>query len=145
VKKGNFSSAFHVLYGFFWPFISETSQARMHDLSNEYGGFYMKRDLKKIIAEMTLVEKASLCSGLNHSNTKPIERLGIPSIKTSDEPHGLNTRAPGHDAQDGFAESLPSTCYPSGSALAASWDTDLIMNVAAAIGKEAQAKDVGHY
>jgi len=102
----------------------------------------MKRDLKKIIAEMTLVEKASLCSGLNHSNTKPIERLGIPSIKTSDGPHGLNTLAPGHDAQDGFAESLPSTCYPSGSALAASWDTDLIMNVAAAIGKEAQAKDV---
>jgi len=129
VKKGNFSSAFHVLDGFFWPFISETSQARI------IGGFYMKRDLKKIIAEMTLVEKASLCSGLNHSNTKPIERLGIPSIKTSDGPHGLNTLAPGHDAQDGFAESLPSTCYPSGSALAASWYTDLIMNVAAAIGK----------
>jgi beta-glucosidase len=29
-------------------------------------------DLKKLISELTLAEKASLCSGLNFWNTKPV-------------------------------------------------------------------------
>ena len=49
----------------------------------------MKRDLKKIISEMTLEEKAGLCSGKDFWNTKEIERLGVPSLMMSDGPHGL--------------------------------------------------------
>lgn len=50
---------------------------------------FMKRNIKKIISQMTLEEKASLCSGLNFWNTKGIERLEIPSIMVTDGPHGL--------------------------------------------------------
>ncbi len=57
----------------------------------------MKRDIKKIISEMTLEEKASLCSGLDFWNTKGIERLGIPSIMVTDGPHGLRKQAEGAD------------------------------------------------
>lgn len=102
----------------------------------------MVRDYKKIIAEMTLEEKAGLCSGLNVWRTKPVERLGIPSIMMSDGPHGLRVQ-PGDSGDNlGLGESLPSTCFPSGSALAASWDVDLVERIGKAIGKECQAEDV---
>jgi len=45
--------------------------------------------IKEIISKMTLEEKAGLCSGLNFWETKPVERLGIPSIMMTDGPHGL--------------------------------------------------------
>lgn len=38
----------------------------------------MKRDLKALIGQMTLEEKASLCSGSDFWHTQGIERLGIP-------------------------------------------------------------------
>ena len=46
-------------------------------------------DIKKIISEMTLEEKASLLSGLDFWHTKPVERLGVKSVMVSDGPHGL--------------------------------------------------------
>ncbi|GAE89725.1 beta-glucosidase [Acetivibrio straminisolvens JCM 21531] len=48
----------------------------------------MTRDIKKIIKQMTLEEKAGLCSGLDAWRTKPVERLGIPSIMMTDGPMG---------------------------------------------------------
>ena len=38
----------------------------------------MKRDLKKIISQMTLEEKAGMCSGLDFWHLKSVERLGNP-------------------------------------------------------------------
>ena len=49
----------------------------------------MKRDLKKIISQMTLEEKAGMCSGLDFWHLKSVERLGIPEVMVSDGPHGL--------------------------------------------------------
>ena len=40
----------------------------------------MKRDLKALIQQMTLEEKAGLCSGLDFWHTKAVDRLGIPSV-----------------------------------------------------------------
>ncbi|ADL68251.1 glycoside hydrolase family 3 domain protein [Thermoanaerobacterium thermosaccharolyticum DSM 571] len=100
----------------------------------------MKKDIKKLISEMTLEEKASLCSGLNLWQTKPIERLGIPSITMTDGPHGLRKAKKSDNL--GLDDSVPATCFPSGSALAASWDRDLIKKVGEAIGEECIAEDV---
>jgi hypothetical protein len=44
----------------------------------------MARDLKKLISEMTLEEKAGLCSGADFWHTKAVERLGIPAVMVSD-------------------------------------------------------------
>ena len=49
----------------------------------------MKRDLKELISQMTLEEKAGMCSGLDFWHLKGVERLGIPSVMVSDGPHGL--------------------------------------------------------
>ena len=46
----------------------------------------MKRDLKALIGQMTLEEKASLCSGSDFWHTQGIERLGIPAVMVTDGP-----------------------------------------------------------
>ncbi|PFI38294.1 glycosyl hydrolase [Bacillus cereus] len=102
----------------------------------------MKRDIKKIISQMTLEEKASLCSGLDFWNTKGIERLGIPSIMVTDGPHGLRKQAKGADHL-GIYNSIPSTCFPSAVGLASTWNKDLINQVGVALGEECQAENVG--
>lgn len=86
---------------------------------------------------MTLAEKASLCSGENNWSSKAIERLGIPSVYMTDGPHGLR-----READDGFGNSMPATCFPTAACLAASWNTELLAQVGEAIGEECQAQGV---
>lgn len=101
----------------------------------------MERDLKKIISRMTLEEKASLCSGLDFWHTKGVERLGIPSIMMTDGPHGLRKQAEDADHL-GVNASVPATCFPPASALACSWDRELLEEVGTALGEECQAQGV---
>ncbi|ULT58735.1 glycoside hydrolase family 3 C-terminal domain-containing protein [Neobacillus drentensis] len=101
----------------------------------------MQRNIKQLISQMTLEEKASLCSGLSFWRTKGIERLGIPSIVLTDGPHGLRKQKEGADHL-GLNESVPATCFPSAAGLACSWDRNLIEKVGVALGEECQAEDV---
>lgn len=96
---------------------------------------------KDLIKQMTLEEKASLMSGQNFWNTKPIERLGIPSIMLTDGPHGLRKQG-GKADHLGLNKSLPATCYPTAATLANSWDKSLVYNVGQDIGKEARSEKV---
>lgn len=102
----------------------------------------VERDVKQIISEMTIEEKASLCSGLDFWNTKAIERLGIPSIMVTDGPHGLRKQQEGADHL-GIYNSVPSTCFPSAVGLASTWNKELINKVGVALGEECQAENVG--
>ncbi|CAM3989681.1 glycoside hydrolase family 3 C-terminal domain-containing protein [Saccharibacillus endophyticus] len=99
------------------------------------------RNIKELLKQMTLEEKAGLCSGKDFWNTKEIERLGIPSVMMTDGPHGLRKQE-GDTDHLGINKSLPSTCFPSAAGLACSWDKDLINRTGATIGREAQAEDV---
>ncbi|MFC1878704.1 beta-glucosidase [Chloroflexota bacterium] len=100
------------------------------------------KDIVKLISQMTLEEKASLCSGLNFWYLKGIERLGIPSIMVTDGPHGLRKQA-GDADHVGLNESIPATCFPTASALAATWNRDLIYQVGEALGDECRQEKVG--
>lgn len=102
----------------------------------------MKRDIKQIISQMTLEEKASLCSGLDFWNTKGIDRLGIPSIMVTDGPHGLRKQREGADHL-GIYDSVPATCFPSAVGLATTWNKELVNKVGVALGEECQAENVG--
>ncbi len=97
----------------------------------------MKQRIQDIISQLTLEEKASLCSGENNWSSKAIERLGIPSLYMTDGPHGLRK-----EADDGFGNSKPATCFPTAACLASSWNADLVEKVGQAIGKECQAYGV---
>jgi beta-glucosidase len=93
-----------------------------------------------LLSRMTLEEKASLTSGRDAWSTQPIDRLEIPHIWMADGPHGLR-RAPTTDTW-GYGDQLPATCFPTASALAASWDVALLRAVGAALGNEASALGV---
>lgn len=97
---------------------------------------------KELIDKMTLEEKASLCSGRDFWHTKPIARLGLPSIMLTDGPHGLRKQG-GKTDQLGLNRSVPATCFPTASAAANSWDTELIEEMGKRLGLEAKAENVG--
>ncbi|GGA13217.1 glycosyl hydrolase [Paenibacillus marchantiophytorum] len=101
----------------------------------------MKSNIQELIAQMTLEEKAGMCSGLDFWRTKAVERLGIPSIMMTDGPHGLRKQRSGSDHL-GIFDSVPATCFPAGAGIACSWDRELIQQVGAAIGEECQAEEV---
>lgn len=96
---------------------------------------------KNIIEQMTLEEKASLMSGANFWNTKPVKRLGIPSMMLTDGPHGLRKQA-GKADHLGLNKSIPATCFPTAATLANSWDETLLESVGECLGREAAANDV---
>lgn len=99
-------------------------------------------DIEKIISEMTLEEKAGLCSGRDFWHTKAVERLGIPSVMMCDGPHGLRKQK-GEGDHLGINESIQTVCYPTASALASSFDRDALSRLGHALGQECQAEDVG--
>lgn len=96
---------------------------------------------RALIQAMTLEEKASLMSGGDFWNTKPIQRLGIPSFMLTDGPHGLRKQVGATD-HVGLNDSVPATCFPTAAGLANSWDADLLYEVGRALGEEARAEGV---
>ena len=108
-------------------------------LFRQIGGNPM--DLKKLIAQMTLEEKAGLCSGEDFWHTKAIERLGIPAIMMSDGPHGLRKQDEQADHL-GINDSIKAVCFPAACATAASFDTDMIRRMGEAIGDSCQHEKV---
>ena len=102
----------------------------------------MFENIESLISEMTLEEKASLCSGGDFWHTKTVERLGIPNIMMSDGPHGLR-KQDGESDHLGINESIKAVCFPAACAVAASFDTDLINSMGKVLGEECQAEDVG--
>lgn len=99
------------------------------------------RSIEALIAQMTLEEKASLCSGADTWHTRGIERLGIPSIMVTDGPHGLRKQQASADIL-GMFNSVPATCFPSAAGVASSWNRELIRRMGEALGRECQAEDV---
>ena len=101
----------------------------------------MKRDLKALIGQMTLEEKASLCSGSDFWHTQGIERLGIPAVMVTDGPHGLRKQA-GEADHLGLNDSVEAVCFPAGCATGSSFDPDLLEHMGQVLGDECQAEDV---
>ncbi|MGV8981589.1 glycoside hydrolase family 3 C-terminal domain-containing protein [Clostridium sp.] len=98
-------------------------------------------DVKKILSEMTLEEKASLCSGRDFWHTKAIDRLGVPGVMVSDGPHGLRKQDQNVDNL-GINDSIKAVCFPASCAMAASFDRKLIYDMGQAIGEECQHEDI---
>lgn len=98
-------------------------------------------DVKKLVNELTLEEKASLCSGADFWHTKAIDRLNIPAAMVSDGPHGIRKQENLADHM-GVAESIKAIGFPTASAMACSFDRDLLHKVGDALGEECVAEDL---
>ena len=95
-----------------------------------------EKDYLDILKQLTLEEKASLCSGDTFWTTKAIERLGIPSVRVSDGPNGLR-REKDTGGTNVMQVSEPATCFPTAVTAASSWDEELLEEEGAAIANEA--------
>lgn len=123
----------------------------------------MKKNIDEILSRMTLEQKSELCMGQDSWYTKDFPELGIPAVRMSDGTNGVRIirtreeikRILGIEAESTFfdvtvlsqnSEKInyidPATCYPSGSAIASSWDTNLVSSIAAAVAKECHYKQV---
>ena len=96
-------------------------------------------DIQSLVKQMTLEEKAALCTGATPWNTTPIERLGVPGMIMTDGPHGVRRTV---DLGEITAASLPATCFPTASSLASTWDVGLIREMGQALAEEAIALEV---
>ncbi|WP_202922593.1 glycoside hydrolase family 3 C-terminal domain-containing protein [Streptococcus sp. S784/96/1] len=99
------------------------------------------RNIKEIVSQLTLEEKAGLCSGQDFWHTKAIERLGIPSLMLSDGPHGLRKQDQSADHL-GINDSIKAVCFPAACATSGSFDRNLLQQMGETLGNECQAEDV---
>ena len=96
-----------------------------------------KEEIRNLISQMTLEEKAGLLSGLDFWHTKPVERLGIPATMVSDGPHGLRKQ---DDKADhlGVNDSIKAVCFPAACATTSSFDPEMVGKMGEAIGESCQ-------
>ena len=99
-------------------------------------------DIQKLVSEMTLMEKAGLCSGADFWHTKPVERLGVPACMMCDGPHGLRKQCDTAGDHLGVNDSIEAVCFPAGCAAAASFDRALLRTLGGAIGDGCRAENV---
>jgi beta-glucosidase len=100
------------------------------------------KKINKVLKELTIEEKAALCSGLNYWQTKPIARLEVPSGVMSDGPHGVR-KEKADDDNIALKASYPSTCFPTASCSACSWNPDLLYEMGVALAEECKDQNVG--
>ncbi len=93
-----------------------------------------------LVGRLTLEEKIALIHGNSKFSAGGVERLGVPRLWTDDGPQGVREEV-GPDTwepvgrTDDFA-----TAFPTGIALAATWDPEAVEACARAIGEEARQR-----
>lgn len=94
-------------------------------------------NIRELLSQLTLEEKAGLCEGLNFWMTRSYPEKGIPSLFMSDGPHGLRKQDVAKSDHMGLNESEVSVCYPTGATVACSWDRDLLEMMGTCLGQQA--------
>jgi beta-glucosidase len=97
-------------------------------------------DSRDLVANLPVSDRIRLLSGRDFWTTQPVGAL-VPSVMMTDGPHGLRKQSGATD-HAGLGSSEAATCFPTGAALASSWDPVLLAEVGAAIGAEARAAGV---
>lgn len=104
---------------------------------------YMKRtekEIEKIIKKLTLDEKLAMIHGATLFKSGAVDRLGIPSVSTSDGPMGVRTdfmsdRWISSGNNDDMVSYLPSN-----SALASTWNAERAYEMGHVLGAEARGR-----
>ena len=98
-------------------------------------------NIHEIVKQLTLEEKAALCSGQEMFASAAIERLGVPAIALADGPHGLRKQTGKQDFM-GQNASVTATCFPAACAIGSGFDPALAEEMGQALGQACQAEDV---
>ncbi|SDP29086.1 beta-glucosidase [Mucilaginibacter sp. OK268] len=96
--------------------------------------------IRSLISQMTLQEKVSLLHANSKFYVSGIKRLGIPEWALSDGPHGVRAEINRDDwAYSGWTTDS-ATCFPPGTALAATWNPELAFKQGLVLGEEARSR-----
>jgi beta-glucosidase len=100
----------------------------------------VERRVDDLLARMTAEEKARLLAGSGWMESTPIERLGIPAIKMADGPMGIRSWV-GPSSMTNVAAStvVEATSFPSGVAMASTWNEALVHEGGRVIAQELRA------
>lgn len=110
---------------------------------NQQGRIFMKKqllDVKKLLTELTIEEKAALLAGTDFMYTNSIPRLGIPTLTMADGPHGLRKQVGAMD--NGISQSEPATAFPTAVTTSSSWNIENSYKMGQAIAEECLYYDV---
>lgn len=99
----------------------------------------MEEVIGELLNKLTIEEKVALCSGKNFWYTENIERLGVQSIKLNDGPHGVRAT---ESSDIIVTDNELSTCFPTSSSIACSWNTQLMEDIGNALGVESKVHGV---
>lgn len=98
-------------------------------------------EASSIVKNLSLEEKCKFCCGIDFWHSYGIDKMNIPSIMLCDGPHGLRK-----EESERFMFMSPkvikSTCFPTATALASTFDEELINRMGKALGEECRRKDV---
>lgn len=98
-------------------------------------------NVKEILEQLTLEEKACLLSGHKSWHTNKVSRVGLPAIFLTDGPHGLRKKKEG-DKIAGLGQTELSTCFPAACTTGSSWNKELLYEMGVAMGEECRHYNV---
>ena len=99
-----------------------------------------EKRIDSIISAMTLEEKVDMLYGSGLFSSAGIERLGISELHYTDGPFGIREEMGRHSWKPKGLTTDSATFFPTGSALAASWNPELAYRYGKGIGEEAKTR-----
>ena len=110
-------------------FLTQAQSFRAVDNNDPLDSPVVEQKVNDLLGQMTLAEEIHLIGGENAMFIPAVPRLGLPAVRMSDGPQGLRNVE-------------PSTAYPAGIALAATWDQSLAEQEGQHLGRDARARGV---
>ena len=92
--------------------------------------------LDELVRSLSIEQKAALTSGFDGWHASGAPSLGLAPMHTSDGPNGVRGMS--------FPAGSSATCTPCGTAFGATWDVDLVTELAGLIGAEAKRSGVAY-
>jgi beta-glucosidase len=96
-------------------------------------GMMTEERIERLVEQLSLAEQVSLLSGRDFWSTPAVERLGIGVLRVTDGPNGAR-------GGGSLIGGVKSAAFPVGIALGATWNTDLVGEVGAALAEEVKSK-----
>jgi beta-glucosidase len=100
-----------------------------------------EKKIQALIDQMTLEEKISMLHANSKFTSAGVERLGIPEVNYTDGPHGIREELERHSWNPAGWTNDSATYFPTGTALAATWNPELAYKMGVGLGMEARARN----
>jgi Beta-glucosidase-related glycosidases len=99
-----------------------------------------EQKIDSIISVLTLEEKIAMVHGNTMFSSSGIERLGIPDLRSTDGPSGVREEVQKNSFKPLGLTTDSATFFPTGTALAATWNPDLALQYGIGLGEETRAR-----